>query len=129
MEENVTLGLAFLGGLMSFISPCVLPLIPGYLSFISGLSLDEMRGTAWVNTFQTTLFMLFGGAALIVIGVGMGGYRASAQAMLSSPAFSALLTRERISPHRIPKQDQNTTRKGEPAVLRTPAGTATAIAR
>jgi len=46
MEENVTLGLAFLGGLLSFISPCVLPLIPGYLSYISGLSLDEMRGTA-----------------------------------------------------------------------------------
>jgi len=45
LNENVTLGLAFLGGLMSFISPCVLPLIPGYLSFISGLSLDEMRGT------------------------------------------------------------------------------------
>jgi cytochrome c-type biogenesis protein len=45
LTENVTLGLAFLGGLMSFISPCVLPLIPGYLSFISGLSLDEMRGT------------------------------------------------------------------------------------
>ncbi len=45
MEENVTLGLAFLGGLLSFISPCVLPLIPGYLSYISGLSLDEMRGT------------------------------------------------------------------------------------
>jgi cytochrome c-type biogenesis protein len=45
LAENVTLGLAFLGGLMSFISPCVLPLIPGYLSFISGLSLDEMRGT------------------------------------------------------------------------------------
>jgi cytochrome c-type biogenesis protein len=45
VEENVTLGLAFLGGLLSFISPCVLPLIPGYLSYISGLSLDEMRGT------------------------------------------------------------------------------------
>jgi len=46
MEENVTLPLAFLAGLLSFISPCVLPLIPGYLSYISGLSLDEMRGTA-----------------------------------------------------------------------------------
>jgi SSS family solute:Na+ symporter len=66
--------------------------VMGYVFF------GGMRGTAWVNTFQTTLFMLFGGAALIVIGVGMGGYRASAQAMLSSPAFSALLTRERISP-------------------------------
>jgi cytochrome c-type biogenesis protein len=46
MEENVTLLAAFGAGILSFISPCVLPLIPGYLSYISGLSLDEMRGTA-----------------------------------------------------------------------------------
>ena len=45
MEENVTLLAAFGAGLLSFISPCVLPLVPGYLSYISGLSLDEMRGT------------------------------------------------------------------------------------
>jgi cytochrome c-type biogenesis protein len=44
VEENVTLLAAFGAGILSFISPCVLPLIPGYLSFISGLSLDEMRG-------------------------------------------------------------------------------------
>jgi solute:Na+ symporter, SSS family len=66
--------------------------VMGYVFF------GGMRGTAWVNTFQTTLFMLFGTAALIIIGAGMGGYRNSAQAMLASPAFSALLTRERISP-------------------------------
>lgn len=66
--------------------------VMGYVFF------GGMRGTAWVNTFQTTLFMLFGGAALIVIGVGMGGYRGSAQSMLASPVFSSLLTRERISP-------------------------------
>jgi cytochrome c-type biogenesis protein len=46
MEENVTLPLAFAAGLLSFISPCVLPLIPGYLSYISGLSLDQMRGAS-----------------------------------------------------------------------------------
>jgi len=43
--ENVTLLAAFGAGLLSFISPCVLPLIPGYLSYISGMSLDEMRGS------------------------------------------------------------------------------------
>lgn len=45
MEEHVTLLAAFGAGILSFISPCVLPLIPGYMSYISGLSLDEMRGT------------------------------------------------------------------------------------
>lgn len=44
MTENVTLIAAFAAGLLSFISPCVLPLIPGYLSFISGMSLEEMTG-------------------------------------------------------------------------------------
>jgi cytochrome c-type biogenesis protein len=42
--ENVTLFTAFAAGVLSFISPCVLPLIPGYLSYISGVSLEEMRG-------------------------------------------------------------------------------------
>jgi len=44
--ENVSLFAAFAAGVLSFISPCVLPLIPGYLSYISGVSLDEMRGGA-----------------------------------------------------------------------------------
>ena len=42
--ENVSFVAAFVAGVLSFISPCVLPLIPGYLSFISGVTLDEMQG-------------------------------------------------------------------------------------
>ncbi len=37
---------AFIGGVFSFISPCVLPLVPGYVSFISGVSLEDMRGAS-----------------------------------------------------------------------------------
>jgi len=48
--ENVSLFGAFIAGVLSFISPCVLPLIPGYLSFISGVSLEEMRGMAPATT-------------------------------------------------------------------------------
>lgn len=40
--ERVSLFAAFLAGIISFISPCVLPLIPAYISFISGLSLESM---------------------------------------------------------------------------------------
>jgi cytochrome c-type biogenesis protein len=40
---SVSYATAFVAGLLSFVSPCVLPLIPGYVSFISGLSLEEMR--------------------------------------------------------------------------------------
>src|ERR1700704_7103779 len=37
---------AFAGGLVSFLSPCVRPLVPGYLSIISGFSLDQLKGSA-----------------------------------------------------------------------------------
>jgi len=57
-----------------------------------------MRGTAWVNTFQTTLFLLFGGTALVVIGVGMGGFGNAVNDLLASPSTSSLLTREKVSP-------------------------------
>jgi cytochrome c-type biogenesis protein len=44
MTQEVTLLAAFVAGVLSFVSPCVLPLIPGYISFISGLTLEEMQG-------------------------------------------------------------------------------------
>ena len=37
-----TLSLAFVAGVLSFLSPCVLPLIPSYVTFITGMSLDEL---------------------------------------------------------------------------------------
>ena len=37
---------AFVAGLLSFLSPCVLPLVPGYISIISGFSLDQLKGKA-----------------------------------------------------------------------------------
>jgi len=75
MEENVTLLAALGAGLLSFISPCVLPLVPGYLSYISGLSLEEMRGTPPVA----------GGAA---VAVAVAPSRAARQqVILASLAF------------------------------------------
>jgi solute:Na+ symporter, SSS family len=57
-----------------------------------------MRGTAWVNTFQTVLFLSFGAVAVTVIGRGMGGFSAAIEGLLASPATAPLLTRERVSP-------------------------------
>lgn len=57
-----------------------------------------MRGTAWVNTFQTVLFLLFGAVAVVVIGAGMGGFNNAINQIQNSPALAPLLTRERISP-------------------------------
>ena len=40
---NITIWVAFLAGLLSFLSPCVLPLVPGYVSLISGVSIDHLK--------------------------------------------------------------------------------------
>lgn len=42
MAQEVSLVMAFLAGLLSFLSPCVLPLIPAYISFITGISIDDL---------------------------------------------------------------------------------------
>ena len=60
--------------------------------------LGGMRGTAWVNAFQTVLFLLFGAIAVFVVGAGMGGFSQAMEALFQSPATAPLLTRERISP-------------------------------
>jgi len=43
VEVTVSYPLAFLAGLVSFLSPCVLPVVPSYLAFVSGLTLEELR--------------------------------------------------------------------------------------
>ncbi|MDX6696115.1 MAG: cytochrome c-type biosis protein [Blastocatellia bacterium] len=42
-SQNITITIAFLAGLLSFLSPCVLPLVPGYVSLISGVSIDHLK--------------------------------------------------------------------------------------
>ena len=42
-EVGISFPLAFLAGLVSFLSPCVLPVVPGYLTFVSGMTLEELR--------------------------------------------------------------------------------------
>ncbi|MGH9899136.1 MAG: cytochrome c biogenesis CcdA family protein, partial [Pyrinomonadaceae bacterium] len=44
MHSNITIFIAFIAGLVSFLSPCVLPLVPGYISLMSGVSIDSLKG-------------------------------------------------------------------------------------
>ena len=57
MNPEVTLVAAFAAGFLSFVSPCVLPLIPGYISFVSGVSVEEMRGDAAPATSRLQVFL------------------------------------------------------------------------
>src|SRR5512139_2926196 len=44
MGLDVTLGAAFLAGLLSFLSPCILPLVPPFLCYMAGVSVTELTG-------------------------------------------------------------------------------------
>jgi cytochrome c-type biogenesis protein len=63
--ENIGIITAFAFGFLSFISPCVLPIVPGYISFISGVSLNEIETTgdkskARRKIILNTLFFILG---------------------------------------------------------------------
>jgi cytochrome c-type biogenesis protein len=60
--------IAFGAGLISFLSPCVLPLIPGYISFISGASLNELIEKKKINLIPLILFSLGFSFVFIIFG-------------------------------------------------------------
>ncbi len=60
--------IAFGAGLISFLSPCVLPLIPGYISYISGQSLQEILNKKKINFFPLILFCLGFSTVFVLLG-------------------------------------------------------------
>ena len=66
MALDVSFAGAFLGGLLSFVSPCVLPLVPAYLCFLAGLSFSELEASAAAGA--TGRGRLIGRALAFVLG-------------------------------------------------------------
>jgi cytochrome c-type biogenesis protein len=66
--ESVGLAVAFFAGVLSFLSPCVLPLVPSYVSFITGLSLDELESKRRVAFTHAVFFIA--GFTLIFLALG-----------------------------------------------------------
>jgi len=65
---------AFAGGLLSFLSPCVLPLVPGYISLMSGVSIDHLKGEGGVSSRRAVILnSLAFNAGLSVIFLALGG--------------------------------------------------------
>jgi len=60
--------IAFGAGLISFLSPCVLPLIPGYISYISGQSYQEILNKKKINFFPLILFCLGFSTVFVLLG-------------------------------------------------------------
>ena len=67
--KEVTIWLAFGAGLLSFVSPCVLPIYPAFLSYITGMSLDEVKdkGLIQKQSFLHTLFFLIGFSLVFLV--------------------------------------------------------------
>jgi cytochrome c-type biogenesis protein len=80
--EGVSLALALSAGLLSFLSPCVLPLIPSYVGFLTGMSVEQLevrRGTALLHALWFvggfSLIFLALGASASALGVLLGRYQ------------------------------------------------------
>jgi cytochrome c-type biogenesis protein len=65
---SLGLALAFSAGLLSFISPCVLPLVPSYLTFVTGVSFDDLGGSRRAALVHALLFVL--GFTVIFVALG-----------------------------------------------------------
>ncbi|HEY0970751.1 MAG TPA: cytochrome c biogenesis protein CcdA [Gemmatimonadales bacterium] len=72
MDATSTFGLAiaFTAGLLSFLSPCVLPLVPSYVTFITGMSLEDVQRARRAALVHALLFIL--GFTLIFLALGAG---------------------------------------------------------
>ena len=68
--DNLNLLTAAAAGLVSFLSPCVLPLVPGYLSFISGMSLGDLKAGADARVtrraFVSSVWFVLGFSAVFI---------------------------------------------------------------
>jgi cytochrome c-type biogenesis protein len=68
--SSLNLFIAFGAGLLSFLSPCVLPLVPSYVTFITGMNLEDLQHTKRNTLIHATLFVA--GFTLIFLALGAG---------------------------------------------------------
>jgi len=68
---DVSLAAAFLAGLVSFLSPCVLPLVPGYISMLSGVGMEQLRGGEVPSSrLLASAFSFVAGLSVVFITLG-----------------------------------------------------------
>jgi len=70
--ENVTLFAAFAAGILAFISPCILPLVPIYIGYLSGSAVSETAPSRWVTFAHALAFVLGFSLIFTVLGAAVG---------------------------------------------------------
>lgn len=89
MDQGVSAyALAFGAGIVSFLSPCVLPLIPAYISFVTGIAPGELKGAGWRDVMVPSLLFV---AGFTIVFVALGASASALGALLVQ--YRAILTR------------------------------------
>ncbi len=68
--QEISLFIAFTGGLLAFLSPCILPVIPGYIGYISGISSGPSKRFNWKVFLASVLFVLGFSSVFSLLGAG-----------------------------------------------------------
>jgi cytochrome c-type biogenesis protein len=82
MDSSTTLYVAFVAGIVSFLAPCVLPIIPGFLAYLAGSSLTEAQANRRAIFINSVFFVLGFSTVFAALGVLLN-------TLLSSVAYSA----------------------------------------
>jgi cytochrome c-type biogenesis protein len=95
--NDVPLAAAFLAGLVSFLSPCVLPLVPGYISMLSGIGMEQLRkGDVPTSGLFSSALAFVAGFSVVFIGFGasasaVGTFLRQNRALLAPVAGALIL--------------------------------------
>jgi cytochrome c-type biogenesis protein len=97
MNGEVSFAGAFLAGLVSFLSPCVLPLVPGYISMLSGVGVDQLReGKVSRSSLFSSALAFVAGLSVVFISFGaaasaVGGFLNQNRSLLTPIAGALIL--------------------------------------
>jgi len=64
---DITLGVAFVAGIISFFAPCILPIIPGFLAYLGGASTENITGKERLSVFINSLFFVLGFSSIFAL--------------------------------------------------------------
>ena len=100
MAQDLSLLIVFAAGLLSFLSPCVVPLIPGYIAFVSGISIDEISsrdspGRKMASAMLSSVMFVLGFSFVFVVmgasAMWLGGFLLQRLPLLTSIAGAVII--------------------------------------
>jgi len=91
VKHELSIPLAFVAGVVSFLSPCVLPLIPGYISMLSGASIEELRTSLGARlvarTFRNSVAFVVG-FSVVFVALGASATAVGSFLLAQRPVFN-----------------------------------------